>query len=72
MELVNQQGEVVHLSPQDEQGLKVGMTLHEKGKVYMSKKQDYRTALDLFVEADRAFSKWYVNECVEDHCYRSS
>lgn len=56
-ELVNQNGVRFDLPAADEQALKVGMALHEKGKSFQ-KKGDIKSAYELFSEAEKSFSKW--------------
>ncbi len=55
-ELLDQNGRRLSLSSTDEEGLKVGMALHEKGKA-MIKKGQFKEAVEILIEADRGFSK---------------
>jgi hypothetical protein len=57
LELENQFGQKIRLSPEDEKALKIGMTLHEKGKALLQK-SDYKSALELFKGSDASFSQW--------------
>lgn len=55
----NQRGEKVQIPEEDRKALIMAMTLHEKGKSFL-KKKEYRDALDYFLLSDEYFKKWFV------------
>jgi len=58
LEIYNQLGQKMSLLPGDQRAIKLGMTLHDRGRVLV-KEGDYETALQLFLRAEsEGFTKW--------------